>query len=76
MFLNFSLLVFTSNHHSYQVSIRKEMLNEKEKDAVLNLHREKLETSNLEEKLADIFSCNCIEIIPINSVALYTTIPR
>ena len=29
MFLNFSLLVFTSNHHSYQVSIRKEMLNEK-----------------------------------------------
>jgi len=53
-----------------------EMLNEKERDAVLNLHCEKLDTSSLDEKLEDIFSCNCIEIIPINSVALYTTIPR
>ena len=52
-----------------------ELLGEKEKTAVLNLHSEKT-TNNLEEKLRDIFECNGIEIVPIKSVALYTTIPR
>ena len=52
------------------------LLNEKEQNAVLNLHGEKSSTISLDEKLQDIFECNGIEVIPVNCVALYKTIPR
>ena len=53
-----------------------DLLNEKEQNTILNLHFEKKESEKLEEKLLDIFECNGIEIVPIKSVALYSTIPR
>jgi len=52
------------------------LLNEKEQNAILNLHGEKSSTISLDEKLQDIFECNGIEVIPVNCVALYKTIPR
>ena len=53
-----------------------EQLNEKTQNALLSLHSEKSESSNLQEKLNDILDCNGIEVVPVNSVALYLTIPR
>lgn len=53
-----------------------EQLNEKTQNAVLSLHSEKSNSNNLQEKLNDILDCNGIEVVPVNSVALYLTIPR
>ena len=53
-----------------------EQLNEKTQNALLSLHSEKSNSSNLQEKLNDILDCNGIEVVPVNSVALYLTIPR
>ena len=43
---------------------------------LLSLHTETSDGSNLQEKLNDILDCNGIEVVPLNSVALYLTIPR
>ena len=51
-------------------------LNEKEQNMLLSLHTETSDGSNLQEKLNDILDCNGIEVVPLNSVALYLTIPR
>ena len=51
-------------------------LNEKEQNMLLSLHTETSDGSNLKEKLNDILDCNGIEVVPLNSVALYLTIPR
>ena len=53
-----------------------EQLNEKTQNALLSLHSEKSNSSNLQEKLNDILDCNGIEVVPVNSVGLYLTIPR
>ena len=53
-----------------------EQLNEKTQNALLSLHTEKSNSTNLQEKLNDILDCNGIEVVPVNSVALYLTIPR
>ena len=53
-----------------------EQLNEKTQNALLRLHTEKSNSTNLQEKLNDILDCNGIEVVPVNSVALYLTIPR
>ena len=53
-----------------------EQLNEKTQNAVLSLHSEKSNSNNLQEKLNDILDCNGIEVVPVNSVALYLIIPR
>ena len=67
------MLIFTQ---ASQLMQQFKQLNEKQQNAILNLHSEKSTTSKLEEKLQDIFECNGIEVIPANGVALYTTIPR
>lgn len=55
---------------------RFQLLDEGSQSALLSLHSEKSDSSNLEERLRDILNCNGIEVTPAGSVALYQTIPR
>jgi len=50
-------------------------LSESNKAKVLKLHHENPE-GTLEEKIKGIFESNTIEVTPVNSIALYPTIPR
>ena len=50
-------------------------LSAKDQSTVLSLHHEN-ETESVEERLQDVFECNGIECVPVDSICLYSTIPR
>ena len=51
-------------------------LSAKDQSTVLGLHHEKPDGVSVEERILDVFECNGIECVPLDSICLYSTIPR
>ena len=67
------------NNFSFQRKILAEQfksLSVKDQKTVLSLHHEKKDVESEEERVVDVFDCNGIEVVPLQSICLYSTIPR
>ena len=48
----------------------------KDQKTVLSLHHERKDVDSEEDRVVDVFDCNGIEVVPVQSICLYSTIPR
>ena len=51
-------------------------LSAKDQKTVLSLHHEDKAAASVEDKILDVFESNGIEVVPADSICLYSTIPR
>ena len=51
-------------------------LSTKDQKTVLSLHYERKDVESEEERVVDVFDCDGIEVVPLQSICLYSTIPR
>ena len=52
------------------------ILSPQDQKTVLSLHHEDPDVESEEDRLVDVFDCNGIEVVPVQSICLYSTIPR